>query len=213
MTMGIVSGIGRTMDSLHESPDGGNFTAGDIIQTDAAINPGNSGGPLLNLNGEVIGINRAIFTTSFSNSGQPLSSGLGFAISSNIVRRVVPSLITDGKYDYPYVGISSISEFSLEDQEALGLTRSTGVYVLRVIPGGPADQAGLQGAGLTAETPGLESGGDLIIAIDGVEVLTYSDFISYLIKNKSPDDRVVLTVLRRDTEIQVELTLGRRPEP
>jgi 2-alkenal reductase len=125
----------------------------------------------------------------------------------------VPSLISDGKYDYPYVGISSLSEFSLEDQEALNLPRSTGVYILQVIPGGPADQAGLRGAGLTAETPGLEPGGDLIISIDDHEVLTYGDFISYLIKNKSPDDQVVLTVLREGKEIQLDLTLGRRPEP
>jgi S1-C subfamily serine protease len=93
MTTGIISSLGRTMQSLHEAPGGGSFTAGDIIQTDAAINPGNSGGPLLNLNGEVIGVNVAIETTTFDLSGQPVNSGIGFAISINIIKRVVPYLI------------------------------------------------------------------------------------------------------------------------
>ena len=96
MTLGIVSGLGRAMRSLHEAPSGGVFSSGDIIQTDAAINPGNSGGPLLNLNGEVIGVNRAIFTTNFSETGQPLNSGLGFAISINIVKRVIHRLSQKG---------------------------------------------------------------------------------------------------------------------
>ena len=88
MTVGIISALGRTLDSEHNSPTGGNFTAGDIIQTDAAINPGNSGGPLFNKAGEVIGVNRAIRTTSFTDTGEPINSGIGFAISANIVKRV-----------------------------------------------------------------------------------------------------------------------------
>lgn len=213
MTMGIVSGMGRTLESLHQAPGGNNFEAGDIIQTDAAINPGNSGGPLLNLQGEVIGINRAIFTESFSTSGQPVSSGIGFAISVNMVKRVTPSLISEGKYDYPYVGISSVSDFSLQEQDALGLPRASGVYIVNVIGGSPADKAGLRGASKPTALPGLEAGGDLIIAIDGRPVMTYGDFIGYIIKNKNPNDSVELTVLRDGQEIKVKVVLGKRPSP
>jgi S1-C subfamily serine protease len=97
MTLGIVSALGRTSDSTHTTASGGVFTAGDLIQTDAAINPGNSGGPLFNLNGEVVGVNREIFSLSTTGSGQPANSGIALAISVNIVKRVVPVLITNGK--------------------------------------------------------------------------------------------------------------------
>ena len=127
MTTGIISALGRTLSSLHNAPGGTPFTAGDIIQTDAAVNPGNSGGPLINLAGEVIGVNRAIRTESFSTSQEPVNSGISFAIAVNIVKRVVPSLIETGSYDYPYLGISSLDDISLLQQEALGLPRSTGV--------------------------------------------------------------------------------------
>jgi 2-alkenal reductase len=123
MTTGIISALGRTLDSVREAPGtGGNFfTAGDIIQTDAAINPGNSGGPLFNLNGEVIGINRAIRTTNFTTTGEPVNSGIGFAVAINIVKRVTPSLISNGKYDYPYLGISSLPDLNLTEIVALAL--------------------------------------------------------------------------------------------
>ena len=144
MTVGIVSALGRTLDSAHTTPGWDFFTAGDIIQTDAAINPGNSGGPLFNLNGEVIGVNRAIRTTNFTDTGEPINSGIGFAISVNIVKRVVPVLITDGKYDYPYLGMSSLDDMTLQIIEALGLKSFTGAYVTTVVPGGPADKAGIK---------------------------------------------------------------------
>ncbi len=211
MTLGIVSGLGRTMESLHEAPSGGVYSSGDIIQTDAAINPGNSGGPLLNLNGEVIGVNRAIFTTSFTNLGQPVNSGIGFAVSINIVKRVVPFLIKEGKYDYPYVGISSIDDLSLLAIEALGLPRTSGVYVTQVVAGSPADKAGLHAGSRSTDIPGLMAGGDLIIAIDGHEVKNFGDFLSYLLKYKSPGDRVVFTILRGNEEKQVEVILDKRP--
>lgn len=213
MTLGIVSGLGRTLDSLHQTAEGGNFTAGDIIQTDAAINPGNSGGPLLNLGGEVIGINRAIYTESFSSAGQPVNSGVGFAVSINIVKRVAPALIADGRYDYPYVGINSYSEFSLQQQEELELPRSTGVYITNVISGGPADRAGLKGGERQTSIPGLEAGGDLIVAVDGRPVITYGDFIGYLIKNKAPGDPILLTIVRDGQEMEIEVILGTRPAP
>ena len=211
MTVGIVSGLGRSMESLHDAPGGGVFSAGDIIQTDAAINPGNSGGPLINLNGEVVGVNRAIYTNNFSSSGDPVSSGLGFAISINIVKRVLPALIAEGEYAYPYVGITSINDLSLLQQEALNLTRATGVYVNRITTGSPAERAGLIGGSLSTAYPDLRAGGDLIIAIDGYEVLTFADFIGYIIKNKSPGDQIQVTVVRDGEVVEIELTLGERP--
>ncbi len=211
MTEGIISALGRTLESEHAAPGGGLFTAGDIIQTDAAINPGNSGGPLFNLRGEVIGVNRAIRTTNFTLAGEPLNSGIGFAIAINIVKRVVPVLIEKGQYDYPYIGISSLSELSLREIEALGLERYTGAYVIEVVPGSPADKAGLRGGSRPTDIEGLKAGGDLIIAIDGFPVQRFDDLLRYLLNNTSPGDTVELTILRDGEEMTVDLTLGKRP--
>ncbi len=211
MTVGIVSGLGRTLDSIRQTQAGDFFTAGDIIQTDAAINPGNSGGPLLNLAGEVVGVNRAISTTSTTATGEPTNSGIGFAVSSNIVKRVVPDLIKNGKYDYPYLGISALPEVSLMDQEALGLSQSTGAYVVDVVQGGPADKAGILAGTQTTSIQDLNAGGDLIIAIDNHPVLVFGDLLSYLMNNKQPGDQVTLTILRNNQKKEVTLTLGKRP--
>ncbi|MFL7893385.1 MAG: S1C family serine protease [Anaerolineales bacterium] len=211
MTTGIVSSLGRTLTSLREAPGGNFFSAGDIIQTDAAINPGNSGGPLLNLDGEVIGINRAIETYNLNADADPLNSGIGFAIAINTVKRVVPSLITEGSYDYPYLGISSISEINLLQQEALGLPQSNGAYVTTVTEGSPADLAGIRGGTEQTEIIGLYAGGDLITAIDGYPIMTFSDLLTYLIQEKSPGDVVTFTILRGNQEFQLELTIGKRP--
>jgi S1-C subfamily serine protease len=210
MTTGIISALGRTLDSQRDAPSGGFFTAGDIIQTDAAINPGNSGGPLFNLNGEVIGINRAIRTTNFTSTGEPVNSGIGFAVAINIVKRVTPSLISNGKYDYPYLGISSIDTLSLPQIEALGLQSFTGAYVTSVMPNGPADKAGIR-AGDQSTSAGLNAGGDLIIAIDGQTTHNFDDLLRYLINNKAPGDTVVLTVLRGQEKVDVTVTLDKRP--
>ncbi len=198
MTVGIVSAKGRVLESLNAAPGGNFFSAGDIIQTDAAINPGNSGGPLLNLKGEVIGINRAIRTDNFTPTGSPTNSGIGFAISVNILKRVAPSLIEKGSYEYPYLGVSSLSDISLFDQEQLGLPQSTGAYIIEVVPGSPAEKGGLQA-------------GDLITAIDGREVFVFGDLLSYLITEKSPGDDIVLTVLRDGQQIELTVTVGSRP--
>lgn len=211
MTVGIVSALGRTLDSLHTSSSGGTFTAGDIIQTDAAINPGNSGGPLFNLNGEVVGINRAIRTVNTTDTGEPLNSGIGFAVSSNIVKRVVPVLIKDGKYDYPYLGISSMDELTLPVIEALGLKSQIGAYVTLVVPGGPADKAGVKAGTKQTSIDGLLAGGDLIIAIDGRPVKTFDQLLSYLITHKAPGDTVVLTIMRGDETLDITVTLDKRP--
>ena len=211
MTVGIISALGRTLDSERSSPDGNFFSAGDIIQTDAAINPGNSGGPLFNLNGEVIGINRAIRTFSQNDAGEPVNSGIGFAISINIVKRVVPVLIETGEYDYPYLGVSSSSGLSLDAIKALNLPQFTGAYVTSVVSGGPADRAGLKAGDQPTNFPGLMAGGDLIISIDGKSVRTFDDLLAYLITNKGPGDTVVLTVLRGTEKMDISIVLDKRP--
>ena len=211
MTMGIISALGRTLDSMHATSGGGFFTAGDIIQTDAAINPGNSGGPLFNLNGEVVGVNRAIRTVNSTSEGEPLNSGIGFAISSNIVNRVAPSLIKNGRYDYPYLGISSMDELSLPVIEALGLKKQTGAYVTGVVAGGPADKAGVRAGEEPTSIMGLFAGGDLIIAMDGLPIQTFDDLLRYLINHKSPGEKVTLTILRGEETLEITVTLAKRP--
>jgi len=212
MTLGIVSGLGRTQPASQAAPGGGFFSTADIIQTDAAINPGNSGGPLFNLNGEVVGINQSIRTDSFNETtGNAVNSGVGFSISINLVKRVAPVLIRDGKYEYPYLGISSNSNLGLFEIEALGLTTYTGAYVVAVVPGGPAEQAGIQAGDTPTSIDGLFAGGDLIIAFDGKPISTFDDLLSYLITNKSPGDTVVLTVLRDGQLVDITVTLGKRP--
>ena len=211
MTTGIVSALGRTLESLRQTADGTFFTAGDIIQTDAAINPGNSGGPLLNLNGEVIGLNRAIQTTSTTNTGEPVNTGIGFAVSVNIIRRVVPILISTGKYDYPYLGMTSREELNLVIKEALSLSQTTGAYVLDVVAGGPADKAGVKGGSRPTDINGLKAGGDLIIGVDGRLVRVFSDLLRYIMTSKGPGDTIVLKVIRDNQEKELTVTLGKRP--
>jgi 2-alkenal reductase len=213
MTTGIVSALGRTLQSGRQVPGSTSqyFSAADIIQTDAALNPGNSGGPLLNLNGEVVGVNRAIVTTSTNSTGDPTNSGIGFAISINIIKRVIPYLIRDGKYDYPYMGITSQDNLPLQYLQALGLKQYTGVYVIAVTPGSPADKAGVRAGTQATSISGLDAGGDLIVAVDGRTVLAYDTLLKYLFDNKSPGDTIVLTVLRGDQQVDLTLTLGKRP--
>jgi S1-C subfamily serine protease len=213
MTVGIVSAVGRTLESERQAPTGGLFTAGAIIQTDAAINPGNSGGPLLNMKGEVIGVNRAIRTENFTATGDPTSSGVGFAVPVNIIKQVVPSIIEKGFYDYPYLGVSSISGDSLNLilLEDLGLPADArGAYITCVTSGGPAEEAGIIGASDCNDTL-LQPGGDLIIAIEGVRVFEFNDLLTYLILETEPGQEVILTVLRNGEEVKIPVTIGARP--
>ena len=199
MSVGVVSSLGRSLESMNESPGSGQFfSAGDIIQTDAAINPGNSGGPLLNLQGEVVGVNRAIESFNFDQQGRSLNSGIAFAVSSNIVKRVVPSLISQGHYDYPYLGITSVSNLTLADAKQLGLENANGALVSEVADGGPADQAGVQA-------------NDMIIAMDGIPMKNFDQMIAYLFGQKSPGDTVKLTVIRNGQKLEIDLVLGARP--
>lgn len=206
MTLGIVSGLGRTQ------PGQGAFSNADIIQTDAAINPGNSGGPLFNLKGEVVGVNQSILTDNINEvTGNAVNSGVGFSISINLVKRVANGLIENGTYEYPFLGISSRSDLSLAEVEALGLPQFTGAYVVELVPGGPAEQAGIKAGTSPTNIENLLAGGDLIIAIDGNSIHTFDDLLSYLVSNKSPGDPVVLTVLRDGSPVEVTITLGKRP--
>jgi 2-alkenal reductase len=211
MTVGIVSGLGRTQ-AAHASPEGGFFSTADIIQTDAAINPGNSGGPLFNMNGEVVGVNQSIRTDNInSTTGNAVNSGVGFSISINLVKRVAEGLIQSGSYIYPYLGISSRSDLTLAEIEALGLNTYTGAYVASVTPGGPAEQAGIRGGSEPTSLQTVEAGGDLITAIDGRAVTSFDQLLSYLITSKSPGDNVILTILRDGQTQDVTVTLGKRP--
>lgn len=212
MTLGIISAKGRILDSIRTDAEQNSFTAGDIIQTDAAINPGNSGGPLLNLNGDVIGINRAIQASGTTVQGTSVNTGIGFAVPINIVKKVLPTLLRGEEYAYPYLGISSSAkDYTLEQWRALGFTQTSGAYITEVLAGGPADQAGLVGGSTPTDIQGLFSGGDLIVAVDGNPVIVYGDLISYVINEKSPGDQVQLTIIRNGKETEVPLTLGKRP--
>jgi len=211
MTLGIVSARGRVLDSLRQTASGVYFSAGDLIQTDASINPGNSGGPLLNLKGEVIGVNRAIQTSGQTLSGESANTGIGFAVSSNIVRRVVPSLISNGSYNYPYLGLSSLNSLNLTIVDALNLPQNTGAYITDIAAGGPADIAGLRGGSTQTQISGLYSGGDLIVAVDGREIKDFSELLSYMVVNKAPGDVITFTIIRGGDRMDVPVTLGERP--
>ncbi len=206
MTVGIISGLGRSLESNRAAPTegGGFFSAPDIIQTDAAINPGNSGGPLLNMAGEVIGVNKAI------ESQTGVNSGVGFAIASNTVKQIVPYLIEDGKFVYPYLGLSSQSELTLAAQQALRLPQATGAYIVSVVPDGPADQAGVRADSAT-DALQLRGDGDLIVAIDGNPVVVFADLLSYLVNHTRPGQTVTLSIVRRGQPVDVDVVLGERP--
>jgi 2-alkenal reductase len=213
MTVGIVSALGRTLQTERTAGSGAAFRAGAIIQTDAAINPGNSGGPLINLNGEVVGVNRAIRTEAFTVTGDAANSGVGFAIPSNLTRAVVEAIIEGGSYQYPYLGISSPSEeaWNLRTLEEFGLPPDVaGVYITCVTPGGPADLAGIRGA-TTCSDPSLAPGGDLIVAIGDHTLSSMDDLVSYLVSHTQVGEEVTLTVLREGEEVEVAVSIGARP--
>lgn len=199
MSMGIISGLGRSLESQRQLTSG-SYSLPNVIQTDAPINPGNSGGPLLNLAGEVVGLNSAIASTTGSNSG------VGFAIPANAIRQIVPELIASGRYTYPYMGASFDAEVSLNEQTIYGLSQTQGAYVISVTPDGPADTAGLVGA-----NPNSGNGGDLIVAIDGRPVKNFAEMNSYLVFNTKAGQTIQLTILRDNEELTLSLTLGRRP--
>jgi S1-C subfamily serine protease len=202
MTSGIVSQLGRLM----YSPDPG-FSIPDVIQTDAAINPGNSGGPLLNMKGEVIGINTAIR----SSTGE--FTGVGFAVPSNTIKKIVPSLIEEGKYHHPWMGITGI-DIDPDLAKIRELVNAKGFLVVTVIDGHPADDAGLQGVSKTVEIDGKEYpiDGDIIVSVDGKEVRKINDLLVHLQREKSVGDEMILGVLRDGDLMHLTLTLAERPD-
>ena len=202
MTSGIVSQLGRLLDSQ----DNG-FLIPDVIQTDAAINPGNSGGPLLNMKGEVVGINTAI------RSATGESTGVGFAIPSNTIEKIVPVLIEEGKYSHPWMGVTGI-DIDPDLAKIRELGNAKGFLIVTVIDGHPADDAGLQGVSRTVEIDGKEYpiDGDIIVSVDGKEVRKINDLLVHLQREKSVGDEMILGVLRDGNLIHLTLTLGERPD-
>ena len=201
MTSGIVSQIGR----LLPSQDTG-FSIPDVIQTDAAINPGNSGGPLLNMKGEVIGINTAIQ----SISGE--FSGIGFAVPSNTALKIVPGLIEDGEYKDPWIGISG-RDIDPDLARVLNLKDAKGFLVITVVDGSPADKAGLKGMTATQIIDGKEypANGDIITWVDDKEVRKISDILVHLQREKSVGDEMTLGVIRDGEFLHITLELVERP--
>jgi S1-C subfamily serine protease len=205
MTIGIVSQGGR----LLPSSAGLGFSIPGAIQTDAQINPGNSGGPLLNIQGQVIGIN----TAAISASTQGGFSGVGLAIPSTTVLRIVPTLIEKGYYAHPYVGLTLITLTSDLAQTINGSlpTNFKGVYVDLIKKDGPADKAGIHGS--TIDQYSMKHGGDIIIAVDGHTVTRSEDLISYIDDHKSVGDSVIFTVHRNGHALNLKTTLSTRPSP
>ena len=207
MTVGFVSAVGRSMLADLENMTGTNYTIPDIIQTDAPINPGNSGGVLLNEDGEVIGVTSAII------SPVQASVGIGFAIPSAIVSKVVPALIADGSYTHAWLGISGTT-LTPDVAQAMNLDENQrGALVITVQEDGPAGKAGLQGSGgqITVDGQDLPTGGDVIISIEGNTVKTFDDLVANLAR-LSAGQKVQVTVIRDGKTQDIDVTLGERPQ-
>ncbi len=200
MTSGIVSQLGRLL------PSGAGYSIPDVIQTDAAINPGNSGGPLLNMRGEIVGINTAI------QSATGEFTGVGFAVPSQSLAKIVPKLIQNGEYKHPWIGISG-RDIDPDLAKVLNLNDAVGFLVVTVIPESPASRAGLHGSENIEEIDGVQYtiGGDIILSVDGVEVRKISDILIHLQRAKSVGDEMVLEILRDNRTTNVTIILGERP--
>ena len=202
LTFGIVSQMGR----LLPNSDSG-YSIPNVIQTDAAINPGNSGGPLIDLNGDVVGMNTAIF----SNTGA--YTGVGFAIPSNDVMRVIPSLIENGSYEHPWLGIAGL-KLTPDLAESFGLPRDyKGVVIENVVENGPADKAGLKDMIVQGDRYGQQQiiSKDILIKVDNISITRIDDVISYLDANKKVGDKINLTVNRNGQVLDLAATLTSRP--
>ncbi|HVY96301.1 MAG TPA: trypsin-like peptidase domain-containing protein [Solirubrobacterales bacterium] len=200
LSSGIVSAIDRSVKSLTQ------FQIEGAIQTDASINPGNSGGPLLDAAARVIGINQQIETNSGANDG------VGFAVPISAVKRSVAQLEQDGTVEYPYIGVSSQALYP-QLAAKLGLDTTFGGLIAEVVPGGPADKAGLEGGDekIRFQAAEYRAGGDVILQVDGHDVVQPDD-LARLVATKKPGERVTLTVLHDNKREQVTVTLGKRPD-
>ena len=208
MTTGVVSALGRLLPPERDGGASGRvFSIPNVIQTDAPINPGNSGGVLVDRQGQVIGVNTAIISSGGA------SAGIGFAVPSNMLRKILPSLIETGRYEHPWLGVSGAT-LSPDLTEAMALPAGLkGAAVIAVEPDGPADKAGLRGSEELTTVNGrrVPVDGDVITAIDGLRVRSFDDVISYLAANKEVGQEVVLTVLREGVEQAIPVTLLPRP--
>ena len=207
MTVGFVSALGRSLPVASSNLLAPSYTIPDIIQTDAPINPGNSGGVLVDDEGRVIGVPTAIESPVRANAG------IGFAVPSVIVQKVVPSLIADGDYEHPWLGISGTT-LNSELAEAMGLEADQrGVLVIEVVSDSPSADAGLRASDQQIEIGGVEAriGGDIIVAVDDQPVEGFDDLVTYLVRNTSAGETVSLTVLRDGREQTVQVTLAVRP--
>lgn len=204
MTSGIISGVGRTIPAQNSGPL--QFFIPDIIQTDAPINPGNSGGPLLNTRGQVVGINTAIR----SSTGE--FAGIGFAVPSNTIAKIVPTLIETGTFQHPWVGISG-RDMTPGLASALELEEPRGILVVEVVPGGPAEKAGIRGGDNPTRIEGqtIPLGGDIILELDGNQIRKLDDILVYLQREKTVGDTMDVTILRDGNEMVIELLLEARP--
>lgn len=199
MSVGIVSQKGRLI-----STEGSQFSIPSVIQTDALINPGNSGGPLLSIGEEVIGMNTA---GVLSDSGS--FSGIGLAVPSNTISKIVPALINKGNYTHPWLGISASTLTSKLTENFENLSRDfKGVYVDTIIKDGPADNAGLRGS--TTDQYGDKHGNDIITAVDSHNVTYMEDLVSYIDENKQPGEKLNMTVIRNQTYLDLDVLLGDR---
>jgi S1-C subfamily serine protease len=199
LTTGIISSLGRTIRS-----EVGNMIE-DVIQTDAAINPGNSGGPLLNSDGEIIGINSAIISPSGGNVG------IGFAVPVNTAKRLIPELIAKGYVSYPWIG-ATIQTLIPEMARFLKIKVERGAMIAEVVKGGPADRAGLRGGNQRVQVGNIIAivGGDVVLRADQHDVKSHDELIRY-IREKRPGDAIFLKVLRKGSFSDVKVTLGERP--
>jgi S1-C subfamily serine protease len=199
LTTGIISSLGRTIRS-----EGGTLIE-DVIQTDAAINPGNSGGPLLDSEGEIIGINSAIISPSGGNVG------IGFAVPVNTAKRIIPDLIAKGYVTYPWIG-ATIQSLIPEIAQYLKMKVERGAMIGEVVKGGPADKAGLKGGQRRVQVGNtvVIVGGDVVVKADQLEIKTNDELIRY-IREKKPGDTVLFRVFRKETFTEVKVTLGERP--
>jgi 2-alkenal reductase len=203
LTRGVISALGRTIPALTV------FTIPQSIQTDAAINPGNSGGPLLNLQGEVIGVNAQIETDGTSRS----NLGVGFAIPVNIVKHVVPDLVQSGEHEWPWLGVQG-GDVSPLLVEAMSLPIDKGAYISNIIEDGPSSKSALRGS-IDSETirgRQIDTGGDIITAVNGQTVNSFDDLLIYIALEVAPGDEVILKVYRNGEYIDVPVTLEKRPE-
>ena len=200
MTSGIISQMGRLL------PSGSGYSIPDVIQTDAAINPGNSGGPLLNMRGDIVGINTAIQSTT----GE--FTGVGFAIPSQTVAKIVPTLISEGEYNHPWIGISG-RDIDPDMANVLGLKDALGFLIITVVEDSPASDAGLIGSDKMIEVDSREYpvGGDIILAVDGIDVRKIDDILIHLQRVKTVGDEMNLEILRDGRTTNVTIVLQERP--